>query len=387
MALDYYQNYQYLVRNVKMNNKRLRIESLDYMRGLMALSVVIYHYTSWSISSEASIDVIGSEYLLGKLGIYGVGVFYILSGISLAIIYDGKIKSSNDMLAFTAKRFFRIAPLFWIAVTIALTFNIIAGIIKGAPYDISIYKVILNYSLSFGFIDPSSALTTGAWSIGNEIVFYTIICITYYMSNYNKYIFRTVMFLSAICYLFFAFIIIDSNASLEEQWSTYINPFNQLFLFMIGALIGKHSNKIKVKKEWILMVCLASLFIFVYYPVSGDKINIVSGINRVMLSAICCIIVTSIYILNPSNDGFICKFLAKLGEISYSIYLMHPIVSMPVLFVTKRIGLERWQGFAISFLIVIVIGLITYRYIETPMMKTGSRIALRIKNMRNRIKA
>lgn len=70
--------------------KNNRVESLDYLRGLMALSVVIYHYISWSMSTGSSVDVIGSQFILGKLGIYAVSIFYILSGVSLAYIYEGK---------------------------------------------------------------------------------------------------------------------------------------------------------------------------------------------------------------------------------------------------------------------------------------------------------
>lgn len=73
----------------------------------MALSVVIYHYTSWSMSTGSSIDVIGSEFFLGKLGIYAVSVFYIISRINLAYIYDEKITSTSHVATFAVKRAFR----------------------------------------------------------------------------------------------------------------------------------------------------------------------------------------------------------------------------------------------------------------------------------------
>ena len=84
-----------------------RIESLDYLRGLMALSVMIYHYISWGAGP------IGSEHLLGKLGIYAVSMFYILSGLSLGLVYYGRITSASDIGSFMIKRVFRIFPLFW----------------------------------------------------------------------------------------------------------------------------------------------------------------------------------------------------------------------------------------------------------------------------------
>jgi peptidoglycan/LPS O-acetylase OafA/YrhL len=93
---------------------RSRIESLDYLRGTMALSVMMYHYVVWS-----GIDM-KPDSLLSKLGIYAVSVFYVLSGLSLALAYKGRVASWRDVLRFFTKRIFRIAPLLWIMVTLAI---------------------------------------------------------------------------------------------------------------------------------------------------------------------------------------------------------------------------------------------------------------------------
>jgi peptidoglycan/LPS O-acetylase OafA/YrhL len=50
-----------------------RIEALDWLRGLMAVSIMLYHLTIWYIVA------LDSSSVLGRLGIYGVSVFFVLS--------------------------------------------------------------------------------------------------------------------------------------------------------------------------------------------------------------------------------------------------------------------------------------------------------------------
>lgn len=355
--------------------KNNRVESLDYLRGLMALSVVIYHYISWSMSTGSSVDVIGSQFILGKLGIYAVSIFYILSGVSLAYIYEGKITSTRQVSAFAIKRVFRIFPLFWIAVTGMIIFSWLLATVNGLAYDFPYYKAFLNYTLLFGFIEPTAYLSTRAWSIGNELVFYFIFCLTYFLSSSYRYTFPIVMVLSIISGFYFAFSVLDSSSPLAEQWANYINPFNQLFLFMCGAAIGKYAPKLTMRNSSLLSICLLSTLAFIFYPVSGDKINLVSGNNRIVISTLCVAFVFSLYKLNPSYNNVLTNALRKLGEISYSIYLMHPIVAIPVTFIAKKMGVPIGFGYATSFIIVIIVGFATYHLVEKPMMRVGANIA------------
>ncbi|WP_367892016.1 acyltransferase family protein, partial [Rodentibacter pneumotropicus] len=56
-----------------------RISSLDYLRGLCSFSIMIYHYMLWTGYKVDANDFIS------RMGIYGVSIFYILSGLTLYI--------------------------------------------------------------------------------------------------------------------------------------------------------------------------------------------------------------------------------------------------------------------------------------------------------------
>lgn len=138
----------------------------------MALSIMLFHYASWQFGD------LNSENFLGKMGIYGVSTFFVLSGISLAIIYDKTLVCSDGIKSFFVRRIFRILPLMWLATSIILIMRI-----RGQAMP-SMYTTFLNYTTLFGFIEPNAYLTTGAWSIGNKMVFYAFMPLMIFL--YNK---------------------------------------------------------------------------------------------------------------------------------------------------------------------------------------------------------
>src|SRR4051812_42709272 len=102
-----------------------RLPGLDYLRGLAAFGIMTYHYSSWTFGEQVASS------FLGRVGIYGVAIFYILSGQTLSYIYSSKLQLvSVDLLTFFKKRFFRIFPLLWLAtlLSIALSKHIPNGI-------------------------------------------------------------------------------------------------------------------------------------------------------------------------------------------------------------------------------------------------------------------
>ena len=356
----------YLSNNVFIKMKR--VESLDYLKGLMALSVMLYHYLSMSIYYPS----MGSEFLLGKLGIYAVSIFYILSGLSLSLAYDGKISNGTDIIKFYINRIFRIVPLFWFATSLAITYRLIGQYLRGETFDFPIYNALINYSLTFGFIDHDKYLTTGAWSIGNELVFYFFLPFIYILANKNRWFIPSIFLVSILLAIYFAFILLDSKQILSgNQWSTYINPLNQIFLFIGGVIIGKYGNIFKVNTFYYYIAILVCSFTFYLLPEQGDKIGIVTNENRFVLSFSCFGIVLSIYIINPLLKGIIAKTLNFLGESCYSIYLLHPLVAFPLVYLGGHLGVDKIYSYVICIPVTLVCSWLSLKYLEKPLMRFG----------------
>lgn len=334
----------------------------------MAISIMSYHFVSWKIA------VISAQYPLGKLGIYAVSTFFILSGICLSIVYDSSISTINGVIKFIIKRVFRILPLLWIATTLVIIFLLI----KKDPIP-SIWILFLNYSTFFGFIKPTAYLTTGAWSIGNEMVFYFIMPLIIYL--YHKKIFWGNLFVACswICGTFFAFLFLHRNQTLTSQWAIYINPFNQLFLFASGVFLYYNFKTLLINTFFNFVSILLLGLVFCLYPIHGDGIIIVTGINRLFFSLICILFVLLFWKLCIKLPRSLESILNSFGIATYSVYLLHPFVLTGATIGFRRLGITN--AFCIilfAMILTICLSLYVYKYYEVPFMHFGKHLAKKV---------
>ena len=149
-----------------------RVYTIDYLRGILAIFIMFYHYSSWQ-----NIFVMDASSFLARNAIYGVSLFFIISGFSLTITYYEKFKEINDKLLFSyyLKRFARIYPLFWLIVISYIFMLYVAAKELTEPF-----QILSNLTISFAFFEEFSGLTAGSWSIGIEIVFYILFPIIIY---------------------------------------------------------------------------------------------------------------------------------------------------------------------------------------------------------------
>lgn len=336
-----------------------RIYTLDYLRGFAALLILIYHYLTWS-----GYDF-GAETALRRVGFYGVTIFYMLSGLTLFYVYEGRLEINKVSLkAFFLKRAARILPLLCCVSLIAIVLS------RKIP---NLFDVFLNFSGLFGFFKWNTYFATGAWSIGNELVFYVFFPFLLVAARNKSLIFWIIGAIIFVISIYFSFFklpeVMEENKLL---WRNYVNPLNQLIYFFSGVAIGKLFCSIKnVSNNLLYIILLLAVLLFLFYPTDVQDFCLIMGSNRYVFSLSCWLIVVCLFLLKLDNSNFYHKPLLFLGEISYGLYLFHPIV-FTILKKALRISGTTVPPFLfllLSAILSILVSFISYQYFEKRIVK------------------
>lgn len=336
-----------------------RIEPLDWLRGLMALSIMFHHLNRWFLTP------LDSSTALGRIGVYGVSIFFILSGLSMAIVYNSYIKNIKTSVDFFIRRIFRIWPLLWLVIIIVVIQQYTNGIY------FSWKLLFLNFTTLFGFVTPTQGIATGSWSIGNEMVYYALTPILIYCYNLKKWIGNLILFISFLIGLYFAFHLIDAESNLSNQWSIYVNPFNNLFLYVMGIGMYYNLKDLKIKNGISIGILIIACLLFSFLPVKDDLINVVVGINRLVFVFLSFVIVFCFYKMEIKLPKILGDSLENLGIATYGVYILHPIVYIGV---RSLLLTNVYLNFGLVSIITIFSSIFLYNFFEIKFIKLGKTL-------------
>jgi peptidoglycan/LPS O-acetylase OafA/YrhL len=343
-----------------------RIKELDYLRGLAAFSIMCYHFMKWMYVYK------GAQSFIGRLGVYGVEIFYILSGITLFHVYQNQLTlKKQSILDYITKRFFRIFPLFWLCILLSIIVSL---------KHISFVNFIINITGIFSFTAWDKYIASGTWSIGNELVFYFLFPFLIFFHTKKPLLFALIGVLFAVVFHYFAFYVFNPNDTLHNQWANFVNPLNHLLLFYVGMLIPIFLQHHLLNKFWaILLIAIGAMILFLF-PSGNDGIHLLFGMNRWIFTCGAVLIVTGFYNINLNLSGALNKLLQQLGEISYSVYLLHPIIFLLLCMAIRK--LQTYYTFptsnglliALAIALTLIVSSLVYKYFELYFIKKGRKI-------------
>jgi exopolysaccharide production protein ExoZ len=342
-----------------------RLHELDYLRGLAALGIMLFHYLTWT-KGEFS-----SENTIGRIGIYGVSIFYMLSGLTLYHVYNEPLaRGLGEVGLFLKRRVLRIYPLLIAATLLTVV------IFNGGQFQFR--ELLLNLTGLFGFIDWSHGIAVGSWSIGNELVFYIVFPVFVLLFHRSKFAFLLFCILTFGVFLYFAYFLHDPTSSLssELQRSYYCNPLNHLFLFLGGYLIGAWLEHVELRKHWSLVLLAFGIVLFIAWPEEGDRLRLVYGNTRLALTLSCFLICIGFYKSTYQLPTLISRPMSMLGEISYSVYMLHPIVHRSILYPINYVRAHFFHvpesvRFVLAIVLTLLISDYVYQYFEKFFIRLG----------------
>lgn len=221
---------------------------------------------------------------------------------------------------------------------------------------------MIPYSDKIGF---ESLWVGQAWSTCYEMYFYFLFCLILLFRFEKKWLLYLIFSIFAISYVLK---ILFPNVKIGFiQYLYSLTGALHIIMFCIGIVIAQNLTYIKskiriVKKRYfIFLVGLYLLLLLTQY----------SYIKSLIISTSTFIIfLVSDLSFKKSSHKTINKILVNLGDISFSVYLVHSLViRIQLLF-----GITNfWMVFLLTLFITTVISEITYKYIEHPFIQWSKR--------------
>ena len=307
-------------------------------------------------------------------------MFFALSAFSLMYSTEYTMHRPDWAREYLIKRFFRIAPLFYTILAFMLALIVRHAVLSDSALP-GISTILINVFFVFGFFpDPGIGFVQAGWTVGVEMIFYVLFPVLLMTIKTKR---EALIFMLASVLISYASRVELHNLYLNtlphSKWDwSYFAFLPNLFFFAAGiyAYRFEQSRKLLGKPLHVLVPLVAVLAVVLLLQIGPGKTLINLGpfdlLIRAFGFAALCVWQSTRPSLWSAN-----RFFEYLGERSFSIYLLHPLV---IYFSTGWIvslyaKLESGMGaYAYFVCAALVMAEITYRLIEVPGIKLGRKV-------------
>jgi peptidoglycan/LPS O-acetylase OafA/YrhL len=326
----------------------------------------------------------------------GVDLFFVLSAFLLSLPFLAQASGGRrvDVGRYFRRRALRILPLYWTAV--------VAGTILSTRHPADLIRGLPNLALLN--LGATSLHPYGDvwWSLSTEVQFYLVLPLLGLLPTTRA---GRAVGVGLLALYAAAYVAISTQIVMLRSFAAQLQLEASLFgrgpLFVCGILAAlvyrRFGENIRVKLErapWmrnggcdVLVVALLAAFaLFLRWETTleGGRrqmpayqvLDFVSGAAwaALLLMLVLAPLRLKAVLVNPG--------LARLGVLSYSIYLIHfPLIAHVMPFVRQTLGIQvwRWEPGALVLLgcvgaLCIGLSTLTYRFIEHPFLEWKARL-------------
>lgn len=330
-----------------------RNSPIDGLRGLLAISVMTHHFYvtyMWKTTGEWFAP---KQYALDNLGAIAVSLFFMITGY----LFLKKMKKNEiSWINLYKGRIFRIYPLYLFVG--AVVFSL--AVIESGYSKIGLYALIrsfVNWAMfTNSFLGSSSTnlMISGVnWTLLYEWGFYLSLPIIYSISKWNVRCKLAILLTAPIL----AYVLSETKPL-----------FYALFALSAASTLEMRSvKKLIMRFKFISGLFLLSLISFTLFFTPA-------------YSAQQMILVLLVFIIVVNGGDIFGLFHLKgmkiLGDISYSIYLLHGLTLYLVFSVFDVFDFSRgFEAYCAYYPLILAItiaaSMLTYNYVEQPSIRLG----------------
>jgi exopolysaccharide production protein ExoZ len=270
---------------------------IQYLRGLAAMSVVLFHSFDKTAHPESAASV-------SILALAGVNLFFVISGFIMWVTTANKPVTPRT---FMVRRIIRIVPLYWFVTLLVVACKLIPGVLSSLRISTAAVLQSLLFipydSITFpGHIWP---VVEPGWSLNYEMFFYILFALSLVLAVRT----RLIVLLGVMIAL----------SLIGEAFGPFRNPIistytsTLLLEFSAGVAIAYFWLRGELRLGWALSLVAVAAGFCLMLTLRSNGAN-ATGAALVVLGS-----------LNPVIGKLRSRVLLNLGNASYSIYLTHTL--------------------------------------------------------------
>lgn len=357
-----------------------QLHSLQALRGIAALMVVLYH--SGTIFAAHTGQLLWHNAF--RAGFAGVDVFFVLSGLVIFWVHGHDIGRPQRAGRFVLKRAFRLLPVYWVVLLLKVLKD------PAAIGALPLLAAALLVPWPAPFINVS-------WTLSYELLFYALFLLWIVLPR------GPWSWLPAAALVMLPLLPVPSDptsgvlaAVLRFAMNSHLLEF--AFGVAVGALLRRFGPPPAVACMALLAVGVAAfaaaatagtLHAMALWDGGGVSAYEAAELrsNAVLDQAMVCFGLTSALViagvvgleLRGRLKLPLRRPLAWAGDVSYSLYLTHGFVIHLLLNqAALRALATRWPGLLLlAWLAALAVAFVFYRLVERPAMKLGAQLAAR----------
>lgn len=361
-----------------------RIKPIDGLRACAVLGVLWAHI--WMFFDNIPFYLGGKDInRFLSFGGIGVDLFFVISGFCMYLMYAKKSEtfSLQSYLSFFKKRWLRIAPAFYLAVIVeSLIYLVKSGLFP--------YQTMVSHLLFLNIFFDSQILSPSFWSLATEWHFYLILPFLFIGLKGRYSLVSRVLLLCAIC-VGFRLYNYRGNLFLTGQTISSDMIWYRFIEFGWGIIAAWYYLNVEGLPKWLKGnpgFLIAAIIALLGRGLMANELLAKFGnlafVGRAMGEPVLTL-GFALMILNlvQSESAFqkvlSTSFFQFIGKISYSFYLWHWILASNLSFYIKhRYGTSNLVfeiSFLLSFVILVILSWISYKWLEEPYFKKRSEPA------------
>lgn len=354
---------------------------LDGLRGYMAFTVFLHHaalYCNLLVNGHWGVENMNTYAQFGQTSVF---IFFMITGfLFFSKLLDAR-GQTIDWQKYYVARFLRIYPLYFVVlITIIIIIGKLSNWVLHPPFTDRIMELI--YWLFFSQTSLNNykyapTITSAVlWSLSREWQFYALLPLIGAIFLHIK---ASVNVIYVSILLLMLFIIMNTTADKLATIETN-SPF---LVGILAAYLARNERirRIAANKITALFVLPMLVFSYTYYHTIFSFVPY--SLIAISFIAIAC---------GNSLFGMLTNYISLiLGQISYGIYLIHPVLlfivyymSPPIMKMASHSQLSFWIVTSIVGMVLMLICSLTYQFLEKPCIAIGGRISNRITQIKHK---